>query len=230
MGSRDGDAGIELDRQPAGKPWLSRLVSPCLLDIRTSGGLCHLPKQLGRQERACVPLPRYHQALADLEYVFPRPRERPCPALAGCHHSREHESLSPGLSPIPSGAHTFLVREAAGLRQGCEWGGALPKSFFGKRQVRDPPPKPSSVPKFGHPERIWRGSEWVPGNPVEAWDAEGVSGMRASRGPSHLHQAASPDLRGPPPSPPQNAISRLWGIKDFIHFFSKASEFFLNIK
>ena len=107
MGSRDGDAGIELDRQPAGKPWLSRLVSPCLLDIRTSGGLCHLPKQLGRQERACVPLPRYHQALADLEYVFPRPRERPCPALAGRHHSREHESLSPGLSPIPSGAHTF---------------------------------------------------------------------------------------------------------------------------
>lgn len=55
----------------------------------------------------------------------------------------------------------------------------------------------SSAPKFGHPERIRRGSERVPGDPDEAWDVEGLSGRREARVPAtcvgeHCRTAVGP--------------------------------------
>lgn len=107
----------------------------------------------------------------------------------------------------------FLVREAAGLRQGCEWERALPKSFFGWG-ARDRSgilccsllfPNSGIVRGSGESPSGFREIQLRPGM------RRGMTGRRGNLGPGRPHQAASLDRPGPPPSTQQNAISRLFG-------------------
>lgn len=57
------------------------------------------------------------------------------------------------------------------------------------------------------------------------------TGRGQIRSPSHLCQMGLLDGPWAPTMPSAKPnFTTLWGIKDFIYFFSKALEFFLNIK
>lgn len=66
------------------------------------------------------------------------------------------------------------------------------------------------------------------GGPVEPRDVGGAPGMRSTNHPCQvglLHRLWVPAI-----SLAKHNFTTLQGMKDFIYFFSKASEFFLNIK
>lgn len=126
-----------------GRPSQVELVSLSLLDFLTSSGLRHLLNSSERRRREfaspCIVTARPQQIRNKFSWDHEQGTD---PAPADCHHGREHR----GESRVPScslwSSHV-LIREAVGLRQGREWGGALPKSFFGWRaadRLRCPPP------------------------------------------------------------------------------------------